>query len=844
MSNKESTEIIQKLKKENDYLIGRETAFKEQIYTLKDQRNLLNEKIDQFKKQIYSLKSQQDKLNEEITFYKNENKLLSDKLESTKEQLIKIEKDKDNSIKSQEKFIEIMKNDLKDKICQINKQNIIPKFKSDVPLISIIINNYSNKNQLIKLIKSFNDNISYLNYEIIIIDKINKDNLEILKNYTKMHLKIIKDKENNFYSFMDNQVAKIVNGEYLLFLNSNIIPLSGWLNYLMDTILSKEDVGAVGGRFFYSSFINENNKTKCYALKNTRILFKEENGCIVPYCENDGEYNYISEEDNEIKKVGAVKSLLLVKRSTFEEVNGFDITYANGYEYIDLCLKLIRKGYTNYYNPKSMIYSVESEIMNLTSNNFEIQKIFTKKWNTFLKYKLLLDKYKNNQIFTDKPLTLVFVIPNTNLQNQNEDYSFVLSLIDKLKIHNWNIKTIEYESNDNYYDIEDTVDILISLVNEYNINKIKTDNGLLIKIAWILSSVDKWVDQKYIDKFDIILTNNNRYSEFINNNIRKNVTLCSDYINDNSSISKTFDKIILDFINKPKIAIKMPVRSWDEKQQWGDYFFAEGLEEEFIKRNFIVRIYAHPEWEDNSDSLMDIILVLRGLHKYDPKPQHYNMMWNISHPDEITFDEYDSYDKVFIASEKWTKYINNNTNVDVECMLQCTNPNRFYPDYNEEYKHELLFVGNSRGVNRKILKDLLPTKHELAVYGADWENKIDSEYILGKNIPNKYLRYAYSSCNVLLNDHWEDMKEKGFISNRIFDGVACGALIISDNVVGLEEIFSDNVKTYETPEELKKLIDEILKKPFKVDKSIIKEHTFFNRVDQMIKVLNNNIIDL
>lgn len=58
------------------------------------------------------------------------------------------------------------------------------------------------------------------------------------------------------------------------------------------------------------------------------------------------------------------------------------------------------------------------------------------------------------------------------------------------------------------------------------------------------------------------------------------------------------------------------------------------------------------------------------------------------------------------------------------------------------------------------------------------------------------------SADILLNDHWEDMREKGFVSNRIYDGLACGAFILTDMVKAMGEL-REFVQTYETPEELK-----------------------------------------
>jgi hypothetical protein len=288
-----------------------------------------------------------------------------------------------------------------------------------------------------------------------------------------------------------------------------------------------------------------------------------------------------------------------------------------------------------------------------------------------------------------------------------------------------------------------------------------------------------------------------------------------------------------EYYEKPKIIIKTPVPSWDEIHRWGDYYVAEGLREEFEKKGYKVKIQMLSEWDDSTDSIGDNVIVLRGLSYYTPKVQHLNVMWNISHSDLVSLNEYELYDHVFIASKYWSEQLKDKVNVPVECMWQCTDSSRFYPEYNPEYKSQLLFVGNSRKVYRKILKDLLPTKYDLSVYGADWNGLIDKKYIKGEHIPNKQLHQAYSSCDILLNDHWQDMKEKGFISNRIFDGIACGARIISDPVEGLDELFPGRVYTYNSVDELNNLIEDILKNPKEVS-SDIEGHTYKDRVNQFI----------
>lgn len=294
-----------------------------------------------------------------------------------------------------------------------------------------------------------------------------------------------------------------------------------------------------------------------------------------------------------------------------------------------------------------------------------------------------------------------------------------------------------------------------------------------------------------------------------------------------------------------KIAIKVPAPSWNVVSNWGDYHFALALKKEFEKKNYETVIQMVPEWDENED--VDVVLVLRGLVKYDPKPEHFNVMWNISHPDKIDIDEYNEYDHVFVASEPWANELKNKVKVPVEPLLQCTDPELFYPEPSEKYEHELLFVGNNKKIPRKIIKDLLPTQKDFGLYGNFWYGHVEEEYYCGSHIPNNELHTAYSSCKILLNDHHDDMREKGFISNRIFDGFASGAFIISDNVKGADTTFGDALITYEEANELHRLVDYYLENDEerktlleKGRNMVLSSHTFEKRVESILEVVNNN----
>lgn len=309
------------------------------------------------------------------------------------------------------------------------------------------------------------------------------------------------------------------------------------------------------------------------------------------------------------------------------------------------------------------------------------------------------------------------------------------------------------------------------------------------------------------------------------------------------------DALVSRFLSK-SIAIKIPAPTWERAYSWGDYHMAVLLKKQLQNEGYYVLLQVLEEWDNDEGMECDAVIVFRGLSRYTLKPHQINIMWNISHPDKVSLEEYEEYDKVFIASELWADKIGQQVNVPVESMLQCTDPKRFYPPTEKEKKkhhQQLLFIGNSRNIYRKVLKDLIPTDYDLAVYGRRWEKLIPKKYIKGEHISNDELYLHYGSADILLNDHWDDMSEQGFVSNRIFDGLSCGAFIITDKVNAMGDL-EKYVQVYETPEELKKLIsyyvnnpDQRLEKTKEGVDFICKHHTFKERAKTFSQTIKHFI---
>ena len=212
----------------------------------------------------------------------------------------------------------------------------------------------------------------------------------------------------------------------------------------------------------------------------------------------------------------------------------------------------------------------------------------------------------------------------------------------------------------------------------------------------------------YKTNYDKLKKQNKDLKKRLNESNSKNDFYSKKLINYQKKLAKYTKPVILDKINNGKfdeltVLIKSPNPAGDK--HWGDYYFAIALKKSLEKKGFKVIHQEHDNWYDDIDA--DIVIVLRGLYEYEPNYDEINIMWNISHPDLVSDEEYEKYDIVCVASDYYSDILNERLNVKVESLLQCTDPEVFYNERDDSLEEELLFVGVTRHVYRQIVKDCM-----------------------------------------------------------------------------------------------------------------------------------------
>jgi GT2 family glycosyltransferase len=292
-------------------------------------------------------------------------------------------------------------------------------------------------------------------------------------------------------------------------------------------------------------------------------------------------------------------------------------------------------------------------------------------------------------------------------------------------------------------------------------------------------------------------------------------------------------------------AIKNPAPFGPDAERWGDTHFARAMASALREAGQEVVIDHRPEHERYTGRFDDVSLVLRGLAPYRPSYEHVTIGWVISHPEMLSTAEAVTYDRLLAASEAWAERRSRDWGIHIEPMLQATDHTLFHPDLAvPDTGHPVLFVGGSRKQFRPIVKAAVEVGLPISIYGSQWRQFVTGRVVKDAYLPNTRLGAAYRSAGVVLNDHWEDMRLEGFLSNRLFDAAASGARVITDDVVGLGSTFGRSVQVMRSSGDLVTMSstpdpDEIFgsdEERRAVAARIHREHSFRARARRLIEI--------
>ncbi len=243
-----------------------------------------------------------------------------------------------------------------------------PAQRTGVPTASVIIPVYNNWQYTRRCLASL-DAAGYRNQvEVIVVDNASTDETpERLKNEFPW-VKVIRNQQNLGFAAACNIGAATATGQYLVFLNNDTEVERGWLEALVGACEAEHGAAVVGSKLLYPD----------ERLQHAGVGISYAG----PYPVHSAHLRYGQPDNKDSRgEVDAVTGAsMLVPRSVFYELGGFDEVYKNGYEDVDFCLKARQKGYRIIYEPASRVIHYESRTPGRFDREWRNINILHRRW--------------------------------------------------------------------------------------------------------------------------------------------------------------------------------------------------------------------------------------------------------------------------------------------------------------------------------------------------------------------------------------------------------------------------------------------------------------------------------
>ena len=226
--------------------------------------------------------------------------------------------------------------------------------------LSVVILNYNVKHFLNLCLESVVEATQNIKTEIIVVDNDSRDGSVAMVAQKFPQVRCIANKENFGFSKGNNMGVKHAQGKYICILNPDTVVSETTFESLLDFCKQNDNVGVVGPKLVDGSglFLKECKRgkpTPWNAFTKITGLYKLSSRWFGAY------YNMKLDQDSTGKTAAVVGAFMLLKKSIYIEIGGFDESFFMYFEDDDFCYRIARLGYQNYYAPTTTCIHFKGE---------------------------------------------------------------------------------------------------------------------------------------------------------------------------------------------------------------------------------------------------------------------------------------------------------------------------------------------------------------------------------------------------------------------------------------------------------------------------------------------------
>lgn len=222
--------------------------------------------------------------------------------------------------------------------------------------LSIIFVNWKTPDLTRDALASVYKETSGFDFEVIVVDNNSQDgSVEMIKKEFPQVI-LIENNDNRGFGKANNQGLKIAKGQYLMFLNTDVVVLENALNKLVGYLDSNPDVMMVGPRLLNRDLSFQHACRR--ALPNPINSFFHLFG-LTKFFKNSRWINEYKQYNLSPEITGPASALsgaaMMFRRQVYEEIGGFDEVFFMYGEDLDFCKRVLDKGWKTVYVSEAKI---------------------------------------------------------------------------------------------------------------------------------------------------------------------------------------------------------------------------------------------------------------------------------------------------------------------------------------------------------------------------------------------------------------------------------------------------------------------------------------------------------
>lgn len=240
--------------------------------------------------------------------------------------------------------------------------------QSQKPLVSVVIPVFNKCDLTAQCLDAILKVGARAAFEIIVVDDGSSDETPMLLAQCANFARAFRNPTNRGFAGSCNRGASEAAGKFIYFLNNDTIPQNGWLDALADELTAHADVAMVGSKLLYADGL----------VQHAGVAFGRETRS--PYHPNrllHGDHPRVNKR-REMQAVTAASAMM--RADVFRECGGFSEKFQTGYEDLDLCLTFRKKGKRIVYQPKSVLFHLESQTPGRLRHETANRILFFDRW--------------------------------------------------------------------------------------------------------------------------------------------------------------------------------------------------------------------------------------------------------------------------------------------------------------------------------------------------------------------------------------------------------------------------------------------------------------------------------